>query len=169
MVRRGRVTDGIVRRRTSRNGEPNGQERRRFRRPCQQIQDREGNAVYPLGEGRRPRYPSVHLCAQSSHRRAQAVGPPRRQRRLSQSRRLTHLQRLPRDGNSAGQKPQPSSAALRGNGPGAERPRLDHGLERRRRAHQPSSGRKAPCSPFRSTATTSTSTAPAGSRCATSR
>src|SRR5271169_928257 len=116
-------------------GVPYGQECRRFRGTGKQVQDREGNAVYPLGEGRRPRHYPVVLCAEPAHRRAETLGAPRRQRRVPQSRRLAHLERLLRDGNPAGQKPGAAPPALRGDDPGAERPRLDHGVERRRRPH----------------------------------
>ena len=110
-------------------------ERRRFRRARQQVQDREGNALYALGEGRRPRHHPVLLREEPEHRRAQALGAPRRQRGVPQSRRLAHLERLLCDGDSAGQEPSPAPAALRRNGHGALRPRLDHGVERCRRPH----------------------------------
>ncbi len=98
------------------------------------------------------------------HRRAEAVGAPRRQCGVPQPRRLAHLERLLRDGNSAGQKPQPAPAALRGNDPGAvaaaARPRCGTTPA----PASPSNGRTARCSPFRSIAITSISTVRARSR-----
>src|SRR5580693_622319 len=104
--------------RKSEKEKPNGQECRRFRGTGKQIQDREGNAVYPLGEGRRPRHYPVVLCAEPAHRGVKALGAPRRQRRVPQPRRLAHLERLLCDGDSAGQKPGPAPPALRRDDPG---------------------------------------------------
>ena len=46
----------------------------RFRRTRQQVQDREGNALYPLGEGRRPRHHPVVLRAQPATRSRSSRG-----------------------------------------------------------------------------------------------
>ena len=107
--------------------------------------------------------PSFYV-QEPEHRRAQALGAPRRQRGVPQSRCLAHLERLLCDGNSAGQEPGSAPAALRRNGHGAVRPRLDHGVERRRRPHHLRMEDRARCSPSRSIAITSTSTAQGASR-----
>src|SRR6516165_9524470 len=82
------------------NGRDCQKECARLRRAGQQVQDREGNTVYPLGQGRRARYRPVILCTQSAHGGAQAVGASRRQRRVSEPRRLAHIERLLRDGDA---------------------------------------------------------------------
>ena len=66
---------------------------------------------------------------------AEALGAARRQRGVRQSRRLAHLQRQLRDGDSARQEARAAPAAVRGDDPDPRRPRLDHGVEQRGQAH----------------------------------
>ena len=61
-------------------------------------------------------------------------------------------------------RPRAAAPAVRGDDLRPRRPRLDDGVERRRRSASPSSGRRARCSRSRSTPGTSTSTARAASR-----
>ena len=84
---------------------------------------------------RRSRHHQRPLRAQSAHRRAQALGAARRLRRLHQSRGVPHLQRLLRLRDPAGQEARAPAPAVRGDDPGARRPRLHHGVERRGQAH----------------------------------
>ena len=62
------------------------------------------------------------------------MGAPRRERRVSQSRRLAHLERLLRLRDPAGQGARAAAPALRGDDLRPRRARLDHGVERRRTA-----------------------------------
>ena len=112
-----------------------GQGRHRFRRSCEEIRRREGDALHPLGQERRPRHHQLDLRAEPAHRRAEALGAPRRPRRVHEPRGLTHLQRLLRLRDPARQDAQPPAAAVRGNHHDPRRPRLHHGVERRRPAH----------------------------------
>ena len=84
---------------------------------------------------RRSRHHQRALRAQPAHRRAEALGAARRLRRLHQSRGVAHLQRLLRLRDPAGQEARAAAPAVRGDDPGARRPRLDHGVERRGQAH----------------------------------
>ena len=99
----------------------------------------------------------------------QRLAAPRRARRLHQSRRLAHLERLLCLRNPARQIARAPAPALRGDDPRARRPRLDLGLERFKARASPSSGRRARCSRSRSIAGTSISTARAASPPAMSR
>ena len=56
-------------------------------------------------------------------------------RRVHEPRGLAHLERLLRLRDPAGQDAQPAAAVVRRNHHDPERPRLDHGVERRRPAH----------------------------------
>ena len=103
--------------------------------------------------------PSFYV-QQPAHRRAEALGAARRQRGVPQSRRLAHLERLLRDGNSAGQEPGAAPPALRGDDPGARAAAARPRCGTTPAPASPSSGRTARCSRFRSIAITSISTAP---------
>ena len=64
---------------------------------------------------------------------AEALGAPRRQRRVPQPRRFAHLERLLRDGDPRRAVQLAAAAtALRGDDLRPRRPRLHHGVERRR-------------------------------------
>ena len=84
-------------------GEDHGQRRHRFGRFREEIRDRKGDALHPLGEERRARPHQLDLRAEPAHRRAQALGAARRPRRVHEPRGLAHLERLLRLRNSAGQ------------------------------------------------------------------
>ena len=104
---------------------------------------------------------SAHYVPDLQHRRAEAVGTPRRPRRVHQPRSVADVERLLRLRDPAGKGAGAAAPAVRGDDLRARRARRDLGVERRRPAASPSSGGRARCSPFRSTPGTSISTAPA--------
>ena len=57
---------------------PHGQDRRRLGRAGEEIRDREGDALHPLGARRGPRHHRRALRGEPAHRRAEAVGAARR-------------------------------------------------------------------------------------------
>ena len=108
----------------------------RLGRLREEVRHREGNALYALGARRGARHHQLVLRREPAHGRAQALGAARRQGRLPQPRRLAHLERLLRVRDPAGQEPRAAAPAVRGDDLRARRPRLDHGVERRRQAHR---------------------------------
>src|SRR5262245_34119654 len=101
-----------------------------------QIQDREGFALSALRARRGARRHQRAIRAQPAHGRAQAMGAQGRQGRGHQPRGLAHVERLLRLRDRAGQGARAAAPSVRGDDPGARRPRLDHGVEQCRRRRE---------------------------------
>ena len=98
-----------------------------------EVRHREGLPLHPVGRRRGTGHHRRPLRARPAHGRAQAVGAARRPRRVHQPRGHPHLERLLRLRDPGRRQARAAAAAVRGDDPRPRRPRLDQGVERRRR------------------------------------